>query len=68
MNKFNFIKPDKTRKEREEFSRLGKKKEELMKSPPTSENGQHIVILSNGVLKLDGSGFIQRYKSPQSLF
>ena len=67
LNDKIFIKPDKTRKEREEFQRLGKRKEELMKSHITPEGGQQRVILSNGILKLDGLE-VDSYKSPQSLF
>ena len=57
-----YVKPDKTKGEREEFTRLGKKKEELLQQ---YENDR--VKLDKGVLYVDEVE-VDRYKSVQSLF
>ena len=67
LNKKIFFKPDKSVKEREEFQRLLKKKEECIISHPTADGQQDRVILEKGVLKVDGVE-IDRYKSPQTIF
>ena len=67
LNKKIFLKPDKSFKEREEFQRLLKKKEECMLSHPSTEEGPERVILKNGVLKVDGVE-VDSYKPPQTIF
>ena len=57
-----YVKPDKTKGEREEFTRLGKKKEELVQ-----EYDEHRVKLDKGVLYVVDVE-VDRYKSVQSLF
>ena len=59
-----YVKPDKTKGEREEFTRLGKKKEELLQQ---YDNNAERVKLDKGVLYVDGVE-VDRYKSVQSLF
>ena len=64
-----YIKPDKTKKEREEFDRLLKKKEALKVQYPVEE-GENVpprVVLKKGILSVDG-GEVDRFKSPQTLF
>ena len=67
LNKKIFFKPDKSVKEREEFQRLLKKKEEYMASHPTGDGQDSRVTLQKGVLKVDGVE-VDRYKSPQTIF
>ena len=62
-----FIKPDKSKKEREEFQRLLKKKEELMIKHPTEEGGIERVVLKKGVLTVDGAE-VDKYNTPQTIF
>ena len=59
-----YVKPDKTKGEREEFTRLGKKKEKLLKDYNDDEDR---VKLVKGVLYVDDVE-VDRYKSVQSLF
>lgn len=66
LNKKIFLKPDKSFKEREEFQRLLKKKEEAVLSHPSTD-GQERVTLKNGSLKVDGVE-IDSYKPPQTIF
>ena len=67
LNQKIFFKPDKTPKEREEFQRLLKKKEECMLSHPTEEGSDSRVVLKKGVLTVDNR-VIDRYNTPQTLF
>ena len=62
-----FIEPDKTKKERDEYSRLGKNKKDLMEKYPTPEGGQPRVILNKGKLLVDGAE-VDHFRSIQSLF
>ena len=62
-----YIKNDKTKAEREEFQRLGKRKDDIAKQYPKADEQPDRVILERGVLKLDGVE-VDRYKSPQTLF
>ena len=63
-----YMKPDKTKAERDEYSRLGKKKDELLlRHPLADENGEPRVVLKSGVLLVDGVQ-VDCYKTPQSLF
>ena len=62
-----FFKPDKTLKEREEYQRLLKRKNELIASHPTEEGGENRVVLQKGVLTVDGV-VTDRYKTPQTIF
>ena len=66
LNKKIFLKPDKSFKEREEFQRLLKKKEEAMLSHPSAD-GEERVVLKKGSLKVDGVE-IDSYKPPQTIF
>ena len=59
-----YVKPDKTKGEQEEFKRLGKRKEELLKE---YNNDNTRVKLEKGVLYVD-SVEVDRYKSMQTLF
>ena len=59
-----YVKPDKTKGEREEFTRLGKKKEQLLQE---YDNDAERVKLEKGVLYVDNVE-VDRYKSVQSLF
>ncbi len=68
LNKKIFIKPDKSKKERDEFQRLLKKKEECITSHPAADGERNTrVVLEKGVLKVDNVE-VDRYKSPQTLF
>ena len=67
LDKMIFFKADKSKKEREEFQRLLKKKTENEKSHPTVEGQPKRVVLEKGVLTVDGV-VIDRYKTPQSIF
>ena len=67
LNMKIFFKPDKTLKEREEYQRLLKRKNELMVSHPTEEGGENRVVLQKGVLTVDGV-VTDRYKTPQTIF
>lgn len=63
-----YMKPDKTKAERDEYTRLGKKKAELLtRHPPAEENGEPRVVLKSGILLVDGVQ-VDCYKTPQSLF
>ena len=66
LDKKIFLKPDKSVKEREEFQRLLKRKEEAMIDHPAA-NGQERVTLKNGSLTVDGVE-IDSYKPPQTIF
>ena len=68
LNKKIFIKSDKSKKEREEFQRLLKKKEQCLVSHPAVEGETNTrVVLEKGVLRVDNVE-VDRYKSPQTLF
>ena len=62
-----FFKPDKSVKEREEFQRLLKKKNEYMISHPTEGDNDSRVVLKKGLLTVDGV-VVDRYKTPQTIF
>ena len=62
-----FLKQDKTKKEREEFQRLLKKKNEYMLSHPTAESAAPRVVLVKGELKVDGA-VLDQYNTPQTIF
>ena len=62
-----YIKPDKTKSERDEFTRLGKKKQELMEKHPTAIGDDPRVVLKNGRLLVDNAE-VDCYKTPQTLF
>ena len=67
LNQKLFFKPDKTVKEREEFQRLLKKKNEYTLSHPTAERDEERVVLTKGELKVDGV-VLDRYNAPQTIF
>ena len=62
-----YIKADKTKAERDEYTRLGKKKAELLLRHPTEDGGEPRVVLKNGILLVDNVQ-VDCYKTPQSLF
>ena len=62
-----FIKPDKTKKENDEFKRVGDKKRELLEQYPTMPGTDPRVVLKKGVLTLDGAE-VTRYQPVQTLF
>lgn len=63
-----YLNTDKTKSEREEFSRLGKKKKDLMlRHPAENEGDPPRVILKNGRLLVDNAE-VDCYKAPQTLF
>ena len=62
-----YIKPDKTKSEREQFNLLGKKKEELMLRHPVPEGDPPRVVLKSGRLLVDNVQ-VDCYKAPQTLF
>ena len=62
-----YIKPDKTKSEREQYNLLGKKKEELMARHPVPEGAPPRVVLKSGRLLVDGEQ-VDCYKAPQTLF
>ena len=62
-----YVKPDKTKADVQEYQRLGKRKEELIKANPTTNGGELRVKLQKGILSLDGIK-IDSYQSPQSIF
>ena len=63
-----YVKPDKSKKEAEEFKRIGNRKEELLlKLHPTVDPANPIVKLEKGVLTVNGRE-VDRYKPVQSLF
>lgn len=62
-----YIKPDKTKSEREEFTRLGKKKQELIERHPTAVGDDPRVVLRSGRLLVDNAE-VDCYKTPQTLF
>ena len=61
------VKPDKTKKEAEEFKRMGKRKAELLLQHPTIDPENPIVTLTKGVLRVNGAE-VDRYNPVQSLF
>ena len=67
LDKKIFMKPDKSKKEREEFQRLLKRKTELILSHPAADGAESRVILKKGVLTVDGI-VKDRYVSPQTIF
>lgn len=67
LNQKIFCKPDKTAKEREEFQRLLKKKNECLLTHPSGEEGVERVVLKKGVLTVDGA-VVDRYNTPQTIF
>ena len=66
-----YIKPDKTKSERErerdDFTRLVKRKNELLTRHPTADEKAQRVVVKNGSLLVDGS-LIDSYRTPQTLF
>ena len=62
-----YVKPDKTKKEAEEFKRIGKRKAELLLLHPTTDPQNPIVTLTKGVLRVNGVE-VDRYNPVQSLF
>ena len=62
-----YIKSDRSKSEREEFSRLAKRKEQAQKEYPTAEGSLPRVNLKKGILTVDGRQ-IDKYVTPQSLF
>ena len=70
-----YVKPDKTKKEIEEYQRLGKRKDELKEQYPVAEvdeddeeqERRERVVLEKGVLTVDGTE-VDRFKSVQTLF
>ena len=62
-----YVKADKSKAEMEEYKRLGKKKDDLIKSYPSVDGNPPRVELKKGVLKIDGME-VDRYNSPQTLF
>ena len=62
-----YIKPDKTKAELNEFRRIGKRKNELMITYPTTDVNNPRVVLKKGILYVDGIE-VDRYESQQSLF
>ena len=62
-----YIKPDKSLKERQEFDRLNKRKNNLLLQYPTVEESPPRVTLLRGSLKVDGVE-VDNYNSPQSIF
>lgn len=62
-----YVKPDKTKKEAEEFKRIGKRKAELLLQHPTTDPQHPIVTLTKGVLRVNGTE-VDRYNPVQSLF
>ena len=59
--------PDKTKKENEEFKRVGDKKRQLLEQYPTEDEANPRVVLQKGVLTLDGVE-VTRYQPIQTLF
>ena len=62
-----YMKPDKSKSEQKEFTRLGKRKKELLEQNPTVGGQEPRVKLEKGVLKLDNVE-VDRYSPVQSLF
>ena len=62
-----YAKPDKTKKEAEEFKRIGKRKADLLLQHPTIDPQNPIVTLIKGVLRVNGTE-VDRYNPVQSLF
>ena len=62
-----YVKPDKTKKEAEEFKRIGKRKADLLLQHPTTDPENPIVTLKKGVLRVNGVE-VDRYNPVQSLF
>ena len=62
-----YVKPDKTKKESEEFKRIGRRKGEMLLLHPTTDPENPIVTLAKGVLKVNGQE-VDRYNPVQSLF
>ena len=62
-----YVKPDKTKKEAEEFKRIGARKAELLIKHPTTDPQNPIVKLEKGVLTVNGAE-VDRYNPVQSLF
>ena len=62
-----YIKADKTKGEQKEFTRLGKRKSELLEQNPTVDGQDPRVKLEKGVLMLDGIE-VDRYNPVQSIF
>ena len=61
------IRPDKSKSEQREFTRLGKRKKELLEQNDTPDDQQPRVKLEKGVLTLDGVE-VDRYNPVQSIF
>ena len=49
-----YAKPDKTKKEAEEFKRIGKRKAELLLQHPTTDPDNPVVTLKKGVIRVNG--------------
>ena len=62
-----YFKPDKTKYEREEYTRLGKQKTVLMERHPTPDGGDPRVVVKYGRLYVDNAE-VDSYRSPQTLF
>lgn len=62
-----YIKNDKSKGEQKEFTRIGKRKFELLQQNPTAPGQEPRVKLEKGVLMLDGVA-VDRYEPVQSLF
>ena len=61
------FKPDKSKAEREEYSRLGREKVKLLEQYPTEEGQLPKVVFKKGKLLLNGAQ-VDQYRSAQSLF
>ena len=62
-----YVKPDKTKKEAEEFKQIGKRKADLLLQHPTNDPNNLIVTLTKGILRVDGTE-VDKYNPIQSLF
>ena len=62
-----YVKPDKTKKEAEEFKRIGKRKADLLLQHPTTDPNNPIVTLTKGILRVNGTE-VDKYNPIQSLF
>ena len=62
-----YMKPDKTKSERDEYTRLGKRKAELLNQHPTVDGQPPRVVLKSGKLLVDNTQ-VDYYRTPATLF
>ena len=62
-----YVKPDRTKSERDEYTRLGKRKTEQLNQHPSTEELPPRVMLKSGKLLVDNTQ-VDYYRTPDTIF